>query len=78
MNKLWLHNWHRGLVYFFETDLIQYVPFLADYKAVFTDLLGYTSDQVQIPNENFAWALFFWRAFQLNDKRRIGGHSTAC
>lgn len=72
MNKLWVGvNWHRGLDYFLETDLIQYVPYLADYKAVFTDLLDYTSDQVQIPNENFAWALFFWRAFQLNDKEEL-------
>ena len=72
MNKLWIGvNWHKGLNYFLETDLIQYVPYLADYKAVFTDLLGHTSDQVQIPNENFAWALFFWRAFQLNDKEEL-------
>ena len=72
MNKLWIGvNWHKGLNYFLETDLIQYVPYLADYKAVFTDLLDYTSDQVQIPNENFAWALFFWRAFQLNDKEEL-------
>lgn len=72
MNKLWIGvNWHKGLDYFLETDLIQYVPYLADYKAVFTDLLGYTSDQVQIPNENFAWALFFWRAFERNGKEDL-------
>src|SRR5699024_6880584 len=33
--------------------------------------LGYTSDQVQIPNENFAWALFFWRAFERNGKEDL-------
>src|SRR5699024_2295612 len=72
MNKLWIGvNWHKGLDYFLETDLIQYVPYLADYKAVFTDLLGYTSDQVQIPNESFAWALFFWRAFERNGKEDL-------
>lgn len=66
MNKLWIGvNWQQGINYFLATNLIQYVPALADGQALFEDLLAHTSDQVQLPNEHFAWALLFWRAFDL-------------
>lgn len=72
MNKLWIGvNWHKGLEYFLTTDLIQYVPILADYKDVFSNLLDQTSNQVQLPDENFAWALFFWRVHELSDHKDI-------
>lgn len=72
MNKLWIGvNWHKGLSYFLSTDLIQYVPILADYKHVFSDLLDLTSDRVQLPDENFAWALLFWRVYELSGHKDI-------
>ncbi|MEY8370709.1 CCA tRNA nucleotidyltransferase [Aerococcaceae bacterium 50-4] len=72
MNKLWIGvNWHKGLNAFLDTNLIDYVPVLTEYKSVFKDLLDQTSDQVQLPNENLAWALLFWRAYDLADQKDL-------